>query len=87
MVDRRYIPKFRAAIEDQVEVPLPEDMDNETFLKHIELRHAKECKIEGFVHRHNVHVWIGMYRIFHDRLHKLAAPGQHDHYHAGDDEE
>lgn len=70
-----------------VEVPLAEDMDDETFLKHIEHRHAEECKVEGYITRHAVSSWIGSYRAFHQRLHEIAAPGQYDHVHVEEDEE
>lgn len=66
-------------------VPDPDDMDDDTMIKHLEHRHAKECKIEGYVARHNVDVWIDMYRVFHDRLHRLAAPGQYDHVHESEE--
>ena len=67
---------------DVVEVPHADEMDDETFLNHLERRHAKETKIEKFIVRSQVPLWVGMYRIFHERLHAIAVPGQHDHYHA-----
>lgn len=73
---------------DIVEVPLAEDMDDETFLRHIETRHAKEAKVEKYLHRHAIPAWIGVYRAFHERLHQIATPGQYDHDHEyWDDEE
>lgn len=75
-----YIPRVHSP-DDLVEVPHQDDMDDETFIKHLERRHPAECKIEGYMSRHNVDVWVGMYRTFHARLHQLAAPGQHDHEH------
>lgn len=84
MPDRKVVWKLGGYDpEDQVEVPHPDRMDDETFIKHLEKRHAKECKIEGYVSRHNVRVWINMYRIFHARLHRIATPGQYDHVHRG----
>lgn len=79
---RPYIPKITPSAE-AVEVPDAWDMDDETFIKHIELRHAVECKVEGYIARHAVSAWIRVYRVFHDRLHAIAKPGQHDHYHEG----
>lgn len=73
--------------EEPVSVPLADDMDDETFTKHLEARHAAECKIEEYMSRHSVDVWIGMYRTFHQRLHRLAVPGQYDHVHEDDEEE
>lgn len=66
---------------EQIEVPAAEDMDDETFIKHLEKRHADECKIEAPIRHRNGAGWIGTYRAFHDRLHKIGTPGQHDHYH------
>jgi hypothetical protein len=67
---------------DMVEVPAAEDMDDETFIKHLEKRHADECHIEAPIKHRNGAGWIGVYRAFHDRLHQIATPGQHDHEHA-----
>lgn len=71
---------------EQVVVPMAEEMDDETFIRHIEARHAKECKVEGYIHRHAVDAWIGVYRAFHERLHRIAVPGQHDHVHEWEEE-
>lgn len=73
--------------EELVEVPHPDDMDDETFLKHIEARHATECRIEGYISRHAVEAWIDTYRVFHDRLHKIETPGQYSHVHADEEDE
>lgn len=70
-----------------VEVPNAWDMDDETFIKHLEKRHAADCKIEGYISRNGVDAWIKTYRVFHDRLHALATPGQYDHEHEEDEEE
>lgn len=73
---------------DPIQVPCSASMDDETFLKHLEYRHAEECKFEDTpVARRAVDAWIGAYRAFHDRLHKIAVPGQYDHYHEDDDDE
>jgi hypothetical protein len=76
---RKHVQKHSP--DEVVEVPDAEDMDDETFIKHIEHRHAEECKVEGFIARHAIDAWIGPYRAFHDRLHSIAVPGQHDHEH------
>lgn len=66
-----------------VEVPHADDMDDETFIKHIEHRHAAECKIEETpMARRAVSAWIGSYRAFHARLHEISVPGQYAHEHA-----
>lgn len=70
--------------EPVVEVPPADDMDDETFMLHLEKRHREECKIETYLSRHSVSVWLPNYRAFHDRLHKIATPGQHDHEHEED---
>lgn len=71
--------------EELVEVPDADDMDDETFLKHLETRHATECRIEGYISRHSVESWIDTYRAFHDRLHKIATPDQYLHIHEEDE--
>lgn len=80
------MPKKTSPVEI-VEVPAADEMDDETFIKHLEHRHSDECKIERVVARHNTHVWLPMYRKFHDRLHSLATPGQYDHVHEDDEDE
>ena len=78
----RYRPNPERVI---VEVPDSYDMDDETFIRHLEKRHAGEAKFERTpVARHAVDAWIGAYRAFHDRLHALSTPGQHDHVHEGE---
>lgn len=69
-----------------VEVPLAEDMDDDTFLNHLEKRHIHEVKVEGYIHRHAVDAWIGCHRAFHDRLHQISVPDQYDHEHVEEDE-
>lgn len=73
--------------EDIVVVPDADEMDDETLLNHLELRHADECKIESFIKREAVSSWIRTYRVYHDRLHQVAVPGQHDHEHELYDED
>lgn len=69
-------------INKAVTVPAAEEMSDETFLKHIELRHKKDFKIDGPLHRYNVSTCIGLYRALHTRLHAIAVPGQYEHEHA-----
>lgn len=65
-----------------VRVPLAEDMEDEHFIRHIEKRHAAECKVEnGEIARQAIDAWIGSYRAYHERLHKIAVPGQYNHVH------
>jgi hypothetical protein len=72
--------------EDQVEVQMASDMDEETFLKHLEHRHADAVKFETVpVARRALDAWIPTYRAFHDRLHTLGPRSQFDHTH--DEEE
>lgn len=86
MVTRPYKPDLTT--KEVVSVPLAEDMDNETFLRHLELRHPKDCGFENAsVSRDALTAWVGGYRAFHDRLHKIAAPGQYDHVHEDQEEE
>lgn len=71
--------------DDVVEVPDADDMDDETFLLHLEKRHGTEVHLpvpaESAMKNRAVEAWIGSYRSFHDRLHSLAVPGQYDHEH------
>lgn len=74
-------------VKEVVSVPMTEDMDDETFIKHLELRHPKDVQMEtSSMSRRAMSAWIGTYRAFHDRLHSIAAPGQYDHIHEEDDE-
>ena len=71
---------------EPVVVPPAADMEDDTFLKHLEKRHADECRFEDTpVARHAVEAWLPSYRAFHERLHDISTPGQHDHEH--EDEE
>jgi hypothetical protein len=80
---RPYKPKIHA-VEDIVEVPPIKDMDDETFLKHLELRHAQDTGVETH-HTHAMSAWMNVYRTFHEKIHELATPGQHDHVHEEDE--
>ena len=65
-----------------VTVPSADDMDNETFLRHMDARHAADVKDGPLsVHPDSVDAWVDPYRAFHDRLHDIAVPGQYDHEH------
>jgi hypothetical protein len=79
--------KGKFKFKEKVIVPLEEQMDDETFMLHLENRHAKECQIENYLSRHSVPAWLGLYRAFHERLHRIAVPGQHDHVHELDTED
>ena len=79
MGKRKKVPPIERG--EVVEVPAAEEMDDDTFVKHLELRHRDECKIETHLSEHGRDIWLPMYRTFHDRLHRLAVPGQHDHEH------
>lgn len=63
-----------------VVVPHQDDMDDETFMLHLEKRHAADTKVER-LNRHAVPQWIGAYRAFHNRLHAIGLPGQYEHDH------
>lgn len=69
-----------------VQVPEASDMDDMTFLKHLDARHSHEVKTEKKLAKfpHIVEAWVGPYRAFHQRLHEIAAPGQYDHTHEED---
>lgn len=71
----------------QVEVPDADDMDDETFLKHVEKRHAGQMRVEnGKVSRHAINAWIGAYRAFHEVIHDHPERyGEQDHEHTWED--
>lgn len=84
--EKRVMPYRPKVSRRVVEVPEAEDMDDETFIKHLELRHAQDTGVEGYMTRHNIPIWVGMYRTFHERVHRLATPGQYDHTHEEEDD-
>ena len=68
---------------DVVIVPSADDMGNETFLKHMDKRHA-DVVLNGPLWSDEITAydsWVGPYRAFHDGLHAIAHPGQYDHEH------
>lgn len=67
-----------------VEVPHPDDMDDEIFLKHLDKRHPE------ITHGRMLHVqpnkakgWINPYRAYHKRMHESPEPADYDHKHEG----
>lgn len=62
-----------------------DDMEDDIFLKHLAKRHAKDyldaAALPG-TPRSPVNGWMAPYREFHERVHRIAVPGQHDHDHA-----
>jgi len=77
-----------SALPKRVEVPDPDDMDDLTFLQHIDKRHADETKTEKLLHRspHIQQAWVGPYRAYHDYLHRIN-PGKYDHEHVWDEDD
>ncbi len=75
------------AMDELVEVPDIDEMDDETFLKHIDKRHVKDVKTEKALHSlpHIQSAWVGPYRAYHEYLHR-TKPDEHDHEHVWDDE-
>lgn len=67
----------------QVEVPDADDMDDETFLKHLDKRHSHEVKTEQALHEfpHIQAAWVGPYRAYHDYLHRTNPEDHYDHVH------
>lgn len=80
--------KRRKAVEPEDVVAVPEaiEMDDETFLKHLDARHRHEVQQEKSLAKspHIMTAWVSAYRAFHQRLHEIATPGQHDHEHEED---
>lgn len=72
---------IKPEVVDPVEVVAISDMDNDTFLKHMDARHKGD--FVGWplsTHPDRDDAWIGPYRAFHDRLHDIHH-GQIDHVH------
>ena len=66
-----------------IEVQNGDEMDNLTFLKHMDKRHS-EVVLNGPLAESRTppyDSWVGPYRAFHDNLHNIAVPGQLDHEH------
>lgn len=71
-----------------VEVPDADDMDDETFLKHLDKRHAEDTGVEKQLHSHP-HIqqaWVGPYRSFHEYVHRTNPDG-YDHEHVWDEDD
>jgi len=66
-------------------IPLVQQMDDETFMKHMENRHAEALKMEFTIEPdrterrlHSPKEW----RAYHDTLHRIQIYGDYnDHYH------
>lgn len=69
------------ATDEVTFVPSAQDMDDDTFKKHFQKRHSESLGgLSGFTER-VPSVVLEAYRVFHDRIHRLAIPGQLDHEH------
>ena len=71
-------------MSDAVTVPSAEDMDNLTFLKHMDARHSNEVRNGPLATAKSDPTddgWVGPYRAFHERCHDIAVPGQYNHEH------
>lgn len=68
-----------ATSAEVVTVPNADDMDDETFLKHMDKRHTRQGF--HFSTKHITDDQIELWRKYHDRLHEIAVPGQFDHEH------
>jgi hypothetical protein len=77
--NRPYKPRVHDP-ENLVVVQDADEMDDLTFIKHMEHRHEADTGIESH-HLHAMDAWVPAYRAFHERLHKIALPGQYDHIH------
>lgn len=75
--------------DEQVEVPDADDMDDETFLKHLDKRHAHETGTEQALHQsaHIQAAWVGAYRAFHDYQHRTKPDEHYDHVHVWDEDD
>jgi hypothetical protein len=57
-----------------------ETMDNETFVKHVNHRHAMDLLAWPLDYSPHV-TYIPSFRAFHDRCHAISTPTQYDHLH------
>jgi hypothetical protein len=75
--------KLKYDPDDVVVVPHADDMDDETFLKHMDKRHRQDTKVDGelVLFPNRVTSWVKLYRTYHERLHQISIPGQYDHEH------
>ena len=69
--------------DERVIVPPIEEMDDETFLRHIDARHAHETKTERALHKfpHIAAAWVNGYRAYHSYLHRVKGDDAYDHEH------
>jgi len=74
--------------DERVIVPDADDMEDETFLKHLDKRHAHETGTEHALHQfpHIQAAWVGTYRAFHDYQHRINGEDAYDHEHVWDDD-
>lgn len=68
-----------------ITVPSTDDMNDDTFLKHLDKRHRADTGVSGYLAKHpaKAEVWISAYRAFHKRLHAITMDGTFDHEHIG----
>jgi hypothetical protein len=71
----------------RVEVVDADEMDDKTFLKHLDKRHP-EIKTERALHKnpHIAEAWVGPYRAFHEYQHR-TGDNNHEHVWEDDDDE
>lgn len=69
--------------DEQVEVVHADEMDDETFLKHLDKRHSHETGTERALHEfpHIQSAWVGAYRAFHEYQHRVNPTESYDHIH------
>jgi len=66
----------------QAVVVAAEGMDDETFCAHLNKRHLNDLGLSGIEHHEpTAPSYYASLRAFHDRVHDIAVPGQHDHAH------
>lgn len=67
--------------EGYVLVPGADDMDDDTFLKHLDKRHTEDTGVEPVLHKlpHIQQAWVGTYRAFHEYLHNTKEFADHEH--------
>lgn len=67
---------------DMIEIPSQDEMDDETFLKHVTKRHPEITEGRNVAaYPNRAKGWISPYRALHRRMHHPPVPHDYDHYH------
>jgi hypothetical protein len=71
-------------VMERITVPAAEDMNDETFCLHMTHRHKDSLAgLDALIPQFLSPYVLGMYRSFHDRLHRLRTDLAHEHLDPG----